>query len=497
MRAVVLLALALPVAADEIAKAQAIAKAGPEAARAAVPELIALGKGAPLERFAARDALVVAGPPALAKLIGEAGGNPSLRLLLEGVSHDLGAGVVAPALPLLASEDKKVRAMAAVSLGAAGAGGEAAVKQLVTALHDKDAEVRREAALAIGRIGRGAHDAIPGLIHLANDPERGCTREALLALGMIVRDAAERDRRGTKVSPEVARAIEKGLAWLARQQRPEGWWAVPASADAPAPETVRVYVASLALLALLEGGDPSRHATQLRAGLRYVVATDASAGRYPFEAPWWVTGETVAATLCAATRILGDPECRSVAPPEARALAEGESDLARGWGSVLVLEADFAGLLLLRRKEIYEAGPGVTALARISAGGDPTSDEMRRLLDECVAEASADPERLVLAARARWYGGLRSGSLVEAVLTGQREDGSWGQDRGSLGPAHTTACMLLALEAASGLAHPLTMPLPDAPQLRAAVATLRIAAQSKNEEIRAAAEQALGGFAVR
>ncbi|MFI5401940.1 MAG: HEAT repeat domain-containing protein [Planctomycetota bacterium] len=497
MRAAVLLVIALPVAADEVAKAQAIAKAGPDAARAAVPELIALGKGSAEERFAARDALVVAGPPALARLIGEAGGNPSLRLLLEGVSHDLGAGVVAPALPLLASEDNKVRAMAAVSLGAAGAGGEAAVKQLVTALHDKDADVRREAALAIGRIGRGAHDAIPGLIHLANDPERGCTREGLLALGMIVRDAAERDRRGTKVSPEVARALESGLAWLLRQQGPDGSWRFVNPFGAKSPDHARIT--SLAILAMLDSGDAARFAPHLRSGLRYLAASDGPVGD-DIHVRSGRVGAVVAA-LCAGARATGDPECRAAAERGLAALAAerirpGEVS-SFGWRALTFLETGFAGFDVDRRLVVDppEGRPlGEVALA-IVLRKDPEA-RTRTAIEACLQEEGQDLESTFFGARARWYVDLKSDALVQTTLKLQREDGSWDRD-GGWGQAHATACMLLCLEAAAGLAHPLTMPLPDAPQLRAAVATLRIAAQSKNEDIRAAAEQALAGFAVR
>ncbi len=471
MRAAILLALALPAAADGIAKAQAIAKAGPEAARAAIPELIALGKGAPLERFAARDALAVAGPPAISKLIGEALGNPSLRLLLEGVSHDLGAGVVAPALPLLASEDPKVRAMAALSLGAAGAGGEAAVKPLVTALHDKDAEVRREAALAIGRIGRGAHDAIPGLIHLANDAERGLTREALLALGMIVRDAAERDRPVPKPSPEVAAGIESGLAWLVRHQRPEGWWEVRRAYDDPrrSPAAMEraciLSVASLALLAVLDSGAQDRYRPQLRSGLRYLIVADAPAGGEDTGVLW--PRARIAATLCAAARVLDEPECRVAAERAIAAIGAGQGvDPDAGWRSLALLEADFAGV--------------------------PFDGALRSLIDvrEPEVRLHEKPEWRLSRERARWYAGGKS----DAICPKQDADGSWDLLGGSWGRAHTTAAMLLTLETASGLAHPLTMPLPDAPQLKAAVATLRIARQNADEAIRAAAEQALAGF---
>ncbi len=490
MRAAILLLIAVPAAADAIEQAQAIAKAGPEAARAAIPQLIGLGRGTPAERFAARDALAVAGPPAVAKLIVEAGGNPSLRILLEGVSFDLGAGVVVAALPALASEDPKVRAMAAVSLGASGPGGAAAVKMLDGALYDPDAEVRREAALALGGIGLAARDGIAGLIHLANDPERGMTREALLALGMIVRDAAERDRPAAKPTAEAAAAIEKGLAWLARQQTPDGWWGVPAIGDAPVPEKVRGYVASLALLAMLEAGHPDRHAPQLRAGLRYVVATDGSDGHYP----WWITRQTVAAVLCATARILRDPEGRTAAEHVVPAVAANEKLRASPWFTLALLEAGYAGLLsgpLLQDLDVHDAGSVVAAIA---TGEDAKVEELRGWIASDSDGALTEPESWALAARARWYAGNKSNALVDWVRKRQREDGSWDCGDNLLGPVHTAACMLLSLEWASGLARPLTLPLPNAPQLKAAVATLKIARQSKDAAIRAAAEQALAGF---
>ncbi|HEX5137349.1 MAG TPA: HEAT repeat domain-containing protein [Planctomycetota bacterium] len=498
-RTLLLLALAADAGADDaaVSRAQAIGKAGPEAARERIPELIAIGKGGARERFAARDALAIAGPHAVAPLLEGASGDADLRLLLEGVSYDLGAAVVAPALPALASENAATRAMAAAALGAAGKGGEAAVKRLIEALYDDDAAVRREAATALGRIGRGAHDAIPGLILLANDRERGCTREAILALGMILRDAAERARPAPKVSPEVSSAIQKGLAWLARQQTPEGWWAIPAAGDVAAPEKARACVASLALLAMLDGGADPR-APELRAGLRFVVAADASPGDYPQS---WCDVDVVATTLCAAARVLGEPECTAVAK---RLVA---ADVATGaepgaWRALAVLEADFAGLSHPPSGHTGDVVPWVQVLVRLAAGEDPTSKEVRGEVESCPKDLQRFPDGKLrwpedpgLVARARWYGGVKSDTLVESVLKEQREDGSWKSE--PLDPVPSTACMLLALEAAAGLAHPLTMPLPDAPQLKAAVATLQLAAQSKDPEIRAAAQQALAGFAAR
>jgi len=477
-RALLLLALAAAASADEVAKAQAIAKAGPEAAREAIPQLIALGKGGPSERFAARDALVVAGPHAVVPLIGGASGDQSLRLLLEGVSFDLGAAVVAPALPMLAADAPKVRAAAAVCLGAAGRGGEAAVKKLIEALYDKDGTVRREAATALGRIGRGAHDAVPALILLANDRERDATREGILALGMIVRDAAERARPKPKLAPEVASAIEKGLAWLAVQPEPE----VPAA---------RAYFSSLALLAMLESGARDRYATQIQSALRRVVSVEAS--DYGFDEPYWVTREPVTASLCAAARVLREPECEAAAEEGVRALAVYDSE---AWRALAILEAGFAGLLLdpaVRDLKVADCSAVAAPLVGLAAGKDPKSEGMRRLIDSCDGNDKY-PDSWLLAARARWYGGVRWDSLVESVLKRQREDGSWDPGGNALGAVNSTACMLLALEAASGLAHPLTMPLPDAPQLKAAVVTLKLASQSQEKEIRKAAEQALAGF---
>jgi len=476
MRVLLLLALlALAAAGGEMDKARAIAKAGPEAAKAAIPEMIALGKGTVEERFAARDALVVAGPHAVVPLVEGASGDAALRLLLEGVSHDLGAAVVAPALPLLSSEDPKVRAAAAICLGAAGEGGEAAVKKLIEAVYDKDKAVRREAATALGRIGRGAHDAVPALILLADDRERDATRDGILALGMILRDAAERARPAPNVTPEVAGAIEKGLAWLMRQQHTEGWWEVSAGIYDPekppaANERTRIVaVASLALFASLESGTRDRYLPEVRRALRYLIAAGIHAGDKDDGVPWPTA--RVAATLCAATRMLGEPECCAAAQRAIGALRSGdEPDRDAGWRSVALLEADFAGI--------------------------PFDPPLRSLIDTRPPEGALlheMPEWRLFQARAKSY----AGEKPEPKCPQQQEDGGWEGLPGSWGRAHTTACMLLALEAASGLAHPLTMPLPDAPQLKAAVLTLQLAARSSEPEIRTAAEQALAGFAVR
>jgi len=496
MRAAILLALAVAAAADDagIDRARGIAKAGPEAARAAIPALIELGKGTPAERFAARDALVVAGPPAVARLIGEAGGNPSLRLLLEGVSFDLGARVVVVALPALADGSAKTRAMAAVALGAAGPGGEAAVKQLVELLHDADTGVRREAARALGGIGRGAHDAIPGLIHLANDPERGHQHEALLALGRIVRDAAERDRPAPEVPADAARAIKAGTAWLERQQRPDGWWEF-GSGDPSDLAQERARLTALVLLAMLETGD-GPPPTGVRVGLRCLASADGVEG--PFHVPAGSV-EGVFPALCAGARVTGEPECRAAAERalKARALRHGAGPSGYGWRALGIAEAGFAGLFGQGSLKVEgaELPLGEEALVQLVAGGDPKADTaLHTALEMGVQQKAKNPESTFFAARARWYAGRKSDELIATLCASQREDGSWDLPENRRGPCHSTACMLLSLEAAAGIARPLAMPLPNAPQLKAAVATLRIAAQSKDEPLRAAAQQALAGF---
>jgi HEAT repeat protein len=504
-----LLFLAIAAAAADrmtIDQALAVAKAGPEAARERIPGLIELGKGGPKERFAARDALVIAGPHAIAPLVQGAAGDGSLRLLLEGVSHDLGAAVVAPALPLLGSDDAKIRAAAAISLGAAGEGGEAAVKKLIEALYDKDGDVRREAATALGTIGRGSHDATPALILLANDRERDATRVALLALGSILRDAAERARPVPDVPPEVKSAIEKGVKWLAAHQRPDGRW----HGQVFAPETdeaVDARLTSVALLALMEDGTPDHHLPAVRSGLRYLVVT-APPGVAPTPgSSWRRTVGTMAASHSVAARTLKEPECSVAAERVTAALANmrpqpGDNLHTLAWRALAFLEASFAGIPVppAESADGPEYAPPELALVGISEGKLP-DDALRASLAAYLREEEpgsddsldflkrwSDSESWFFATRALFYAGVKVDSA--AICKRQRADGSWGED----GDPAKTALMVLCLETASGLAHPLTMPLPDAPQLKAAVATLKVAALSQEPEIRAAAEQALAGF---
>jgi hypothetical protein len=120
-----------------------------------------------------------------------------------------------------------------------------------------------------------------------------------------------------------------------------------------------------------------------------------------------------------------------------------------------------------------------------------------RLIDVC-ARGGSDLESCLLAARARRLAGADSAALADTVRQGQAKDGAWNTKApDAWGPARRTAAATVCLEAAAGLSHSLAMPLPDAPQLKAAVATLKVARQSKDPAIRAAAEQALAGFAVR
>ena len=97
-------------------------------------------------------------------------------------------------------------------------------------------------------------------------------------------------------------------------------------------------------------------------------------------------------------------------------------------------------------------------------------------------------------------------ALAKAILPNQLPKdhgtgaGSWepiGAWCGDGGRVYSTAILVNCLETLAGLTSPIEMKLPSTPRLRAAVATLKIARQSREPKIRRLAEDALTGFALR
>ena len=93
-------------------------------------------------------------------------------------------------------QDKWVRMLAAMALGAVGEGTKDAVPDLIQALQDQDVSVRYYAAYALGKIGEGAVNAVPTLIQAFQDPHATVRQGAAEALEKI----------GT---PEALKAVEE------------------------------------------------------------------------------------------------------------------------------------------------------------------------------------------------------------------------------------------------------------------------------------------------
>jgi HEAT repeat protein len=231
------------------------------------------------------DALGRIGPDAAAALpqLAElATGNPgALRgAALEALQH-LGPAAVPTLAKGLASRDPSERAASAAALGGVLPASGDAVAPLRAALKDDDFEVRRHAVFALGLLGPKASAAVPDLVRvLAEAPEPELRAQAALALGQIdpAADAAQKvlkaalgdadaqvrrhsaqalNRPAVKpgVVPEKYQPlVKKGLAWLARQQHPDGRW------TAAGDQYPVALTATAGLALLMEGSTPGQGA---------------------------------------------------------------------------------------------------------------------------------------------------------------------------------------------------------------------------------------------
>jgi HEAT repeat protein len=83
----------------------------------------------------------------------------------------IGAAAVPALIPILASDEPRVRTSAALALGYVGAQAAAATPQLVKLLNDPDGDVRRAATLSLGTIDPARKELVSALIVMANDED--------------------------------------------------------------------------------------------------------------------------------------------------------------------------------------------------------------------------------------------------------------------------------------------------------------------------------------
>ena len=95
-------------------------------------------------------------------------------------------------LKLTASEDKRVRMIAAFSMQSATNGQrERCITELIKVLKDSDSDVRASAVLALGAYGPSAKRAIPAIVTVIHDVDPGTARAAGVALQCVVRNSLD------------------------------------------------------------------------------------------------------------------------------------------------------------------------------------------------------------------------------------------------------------------------------------------------------------------
>ncbi|MED5399690.1 MAG: HEAT repeat domain-containing protein [Planctomycetota bacterium] len=107
-------------------------------------------------------------------------------------------------LKLSASEDKRVRMMAAFSMqSATKTQKERCIAALIKVLKDSDSDVRASAALALGAYGPEAKRAIPAIVTVIHDVDPGTARAAGVALQCVVRNSLD----SKTIRPVAAEAV--------------------------------------------------------------------------------------------------------------------------------------------------------------------------------------------------------------------------------------------------------------------------------------------------
>jgi HEAT repeat protein len=204
--------------------AHALREYGP-AATPFVPKIIAkMGVADAPVRAALLDAIRAMGVDAADSVVDlYSKADETQRASLSAVVAELGDGVVPAAVWRLKSDDKAVRASAAQVLGTVGAAARGATPQLVAALKDDAGVVRRRAADALGAIGADPKTALPALAALLDDATARAQVEAAAAIARVAVPNGAGDEFAPE-APEVTRAVERGLDWLARHQSAAGGW---------------------------------------------------------------------------------------------------------------------------------------------------------------------------------------------------------------------------------------------------------------------------------
>ncbi len=255
--------------------AQALRGYGP-AGSAYVPNILAkIPLADPPVRAALLDAVRSMGADAAQSVIDLfAAGSDQDRTWLPAVIAELGDSIVPAATSRLASDDKNVRAAAAQVLATVGAPARAAAPQLVAALKDPAGVVRRRAAEALGAVRADPKTALPALAALLDDAASRAQLEAAAAIARVAVPNGPADEFAPE-SPDVTRAVDRGLDWLARHEVPSAGWSAAGfreRCDATSPcggggeAENDVGVTGLATLAFLGGGE-----TPLKGAHRDVV----------------------------------------------------------------------------------------------------------------------------------------------------------------------------------------------------------------------------------
>ena len=175
-------------------------------------------------RFAAREALIDAGPAAIVELVSALPGleGPALAGALEAAASIAVPDFLPPAIGHMRSPDPDMRALAA---GVAGAtGGRGAVDELERLTGDPDPDVRAAAAAGLGNLGRWeAAASIAGLLEDSHWRTRRAAALSLRRMGptgeVLLRrqgrgsagPAADTARSALELPPAAAAVEEDGL----------------------------------------------------------------------------------------------------------------------------------------------------------------------------------------------------------------------------------------------------------------------------------------------
>jgi hypothetical protein len=132
---------------------------------------------------------------------------------------------------LLKSQNRLLRAQAAVSIGKMGEKAAPVLPQITELLNDKDLKFRYSASFAFEQLGENAREAVPGIAELLKDPNPVIQMAALNALGRMTTNAEDTIPAIAELLKNKDRDVRGEAVWALGQMSPASDGRIPEMAE--------------------------------------------------------------------------------------------------------------------------------------------------------------------------------------------------------------------------------------------------------------------------